>query len=64
MVFQTQLPISLVILVIGIQDLYMTNYKYTINFIIISFLFQRHAYIPKFEECLSFLHNLSVSMHE
>jgi hypothetical protein len=33
MVFQTQVPISLVhvILVIGIQDLYMSKYKYTIN---------------------------------
>ena len=30
MVFQTQVPISLVILVIGIQDLYMSKYKYTI----------------------------------
>ena len=31
MVFQTQLSILLVILVIDIQDLYMTKYKYTIN---------------------------------
>ena len=30
-VFQTQVPISLVILVIGIQDLYTSKYKYTIN---------------------------------
>ena len=30
MVFQTQMPISLVILIISIQDLYMTKYKYTI----------------------------------
>ena len=30
MVFQTQVPISLVILVIGIQDLYISKYKYTI----------------------------------
>ena len=29
-VFQTQVPISLVILVIGIQDLYTSKYKYTI----------------------------------
>ena len=28
MVFQTQMPISLVI---GIQDLYMTKYKYTVS---------------------------------
>ena len=34
MVFQTQVPISLVILVIGIQDLYMSKYKYTINGVI------------------------------
>ena len=33
MVFQTQMPISLVIFVIGIQDLYMSKYKYTINII-------------------------------
>ena len=32
MVFQTQVPISLVILVIGIQDLYTSKYKYTISF--------------------------------
>ena len=31
MVFQTQVPISLVILVIGIQDLYTSKYKYTIS---------------------------------
>ena len=30
-VFQTQVPISLVILVIGIQDLYTSKYKYTIR---------------------------------
>ena len=30
-VFQTQVPISLVILVIGIQDLYTSKYKYTIK---------------------------------
>ena len=30
MVFQTQVPISLVILVIDIQDLYTSKYKYTI----------------------------------
>ena len=30
MVFQTQVPISLVILVIGIQDLYISKYKYTL----------------------------------
>ena len=34
-VFQTQVPISLVILVIGIQDLYTSKYKYTIIIIII-----------------------------
>ena len=33
-VFQTQVPISLVILVIGIQDLYTSKYKYTINILI------------------------------
>ena len=33
MVFQTQVPISFVILVIGIQDLYMSKYKYTIIYI-------------------------------
>ena len=31
MVFQTQVPISLVILAIGIQDLYISKYKYTIK---------------------------------
>ena len=30
-VFQIQMPISLVILVIGIQDLYTSKYKYTIS---------------------------------
>ena len=30
MVFQTQVPISLVILAIGIQDVYISKYKYTI----------------------------------
>ena len=34
-VFQTQVPISLVILVIGIQDLYTSKYKYTIRIEII-----------------------------
>ena len=29
MAFQTQVLISLVIIVIGIQDLYMSKYKYT-----------------------------------
>ena len=40
MVFQTQVPISLVILVIGIQDLYISKYKNTIiiNIIIVSVL--------------------------
>ena len=36
MVFQTQVPISLVILVIGIQDLYTSKYKYTISRLIYS----------------------------
>ena len=31
MVFQTQVPISLVMFVIGIRDLYISNYKYTIK---------------------------------
>ena len=31
MVFQTPVPISLVILIIGIQDLYTSKYKYTIK---------------------------------
>ena len=34
MVFQTQVPISSVILVIGIQDLYISEYKYTIIIVI------------------------------
>ena len=34
-VFQTQVPISLVILVIGIQDLYTSKYKYTITLVIL-----------------------------
>ena len=43
MVFQTQVPISLVILVIGIQDLYTSKYKYTIIIIIVHVL----VYIEK-----------------
>ena len=31
MVFQNQIPISLVTLVISIQHLYMTKYKYTVS---------------------------------
>ena len=38
-VFQTQVPISLVILVIGIQDLYTSKYKYTIMIIIVYWLY-------------------------
>ena len=31
LVFQTQMPISLVVLVISLQDLYMTKYKYAVT---------------------------------
>ena len=39
MVFQTQVPISLVIHVIGIQDFYISKYQYTINSVRTSFDF-------------------------
>ncbi len=40
MVFQTQVLISLVIVVIGIQDLYISKYKYTIMPIIVIITFE------------------------
>ena len=40
MVFQTQMPISLVILVIGIQDLYTSKYKYTINMVRVPYMYK------------------------
>ena len=35
--YKTQVPISLVTLVIGIQDLYTSKYKYTINSKIVAY---------------------------
>ena len=43
-VFQIQMPISLVILVIGIQDLYTSKYKYTISH-------QNHNTVINFATC-------------
>ena len=67
MVFQTQVPISLVILVIGIQDLYMSKYKYTITIIIANLLYLAmylSMYVATCDPCANIsAHYISVLSH-